>query len=232
MRRLAMIMLVASAAAQAGETRLPLERGAHGTDGALVLTVDDRLTPVTAKALQEFQWFGFGEGPPVKPPVTQVPLAEAELKLVDGRGQVLASLALGSPFAALSAAALLPGRGAAFVLEVSNGGFGQFTGTIGRPFAVEAGRLRYLTATSPDGPVGEIELKRAPRTDWLVLPATGGKPGEMLQAACLPGQGEGDGFAEVLTSWRWEGDGWRRRERTGRGYCNWSPGLPPLSAFP
>lgn len=201
-------------------------------DGFVVLSTDDRITPQAARSLQEFQWFGFGDAPPTRPPVTQHPLADAELRMTDARGQVVQALPLGSPFAGLSAVTLLPGKGNVFVLEVSNGGFGQFTGTIGRPFAVEAGRLRFLSATLPDNTTAEIELKRAPRTDWLILPATGGKPGEVLQAACQPGQGGDEGFAEVLSAWRWEQGGWRRHQQISRGYCSWFPGMPSLSAFP
>lgn len=221
-----------AAAQEVQVMRLPLDKRTHGIEGWVVLRTDSRITPAMAIPLQDYQWFGFGEPPPVRPPVTSAPLADAELRLEDKAGREMVSMPLGSPFAALSAVPLLPDKGRAFVLEVSNGGFGQFTGTLGRPFAVEAGRLSFLVAVGPsDAPAGDIVLTRAPRTGWLVLPAAAGRPGELLQATCLPGGGGADGFAEILTAWRWDGV-WRRHERRGRGYCNWAPGLPALSAFP
>lgn len=214
-------------------TKLPLDRDHHGIAGWVVLRTDARITPANRMTLQDYQWFGFGEPHPVQPPLAVQPLADAELRLEDKAGREVSSMPLGSPFAALSAVPLVPDRGSAFILEVANGGFGQFTGTIGRPFVIEAGRLRFLDATAPDGaPAGDITLMRAPRTGWLVLPASGNRPGEFFQASCLPGEGGADGFAEVLTAWRWDRQGWRRHQSTGRGYCSWAPGLPPLSSFP
>lgn len=224
---------IASLAAQEiQQTRLALGKSAHGIEGWAVLRSDARITPATQNALQDFQWFGFGEPPAVTPPVTSVPLGEAELRVEDKAGREVATMPLGSPFAVLSAVTMVPESGPAFLIEVSNGGFGQFTGTVGRPFVVQGGRLRFLDATGSDGTTSDITLLRAPHTGWLVLPASGGRAGEFFQATCLPGEGGADGFAEALTAWRWDRDGWRRHQRTGRGYCNWAPGLPPLSAFP
>lgn len=239
---LAMALIVAEAGAASARdadpgmvvaASFPLARRHHGADGAVVLLADRRVTAATIKPLQDFQWFGFGAAPDVAPPVTQHPLRDALLRLTDGSGGALATVELGTPFASLRTATLLPDKGKHFVIETANGGFGQFTGTLARLFTVEDGGLRFLSAEDgPGAPRREIHLRKAAGADWLILPATGGRPGEILQASCRPGEGTRAGFAQILESWRLEEDGWRRRVAISLGYCAWVPGLPPLSAFP
>jgi hypothetical protein len=203
----------------------PLAKSTHGIQGALVLVADQRLNPANRKAMQDWYMFGFSDPPPANPPVTAQALADAELRLVDANGATLASQPLATPFAGLQTVALLGSRPTEFVLEIAQGGFGQFTGTLAKPLTVQAGTLRTLSAEGE-----EIVLVKAPKTDWRIVPGTRGS--DIFQVVCSRGDDGGYGYAEDYFTFRQEAGAWRKFVRRARGYCVWPDGFPPFSAFP
>lgn len=210
----------------------PLRKDPHGSQGALALVTDQRLNLGNRRAMQDWYMFGFADPPPVTPPVTVRALADAELRLVDASGTIVSSLPLATPFAALRAVALNGSQLWDFVLETSQGGFGQFTGTYAKPLVVQGGALRMLSATDAAGVAEEIVLVRAPKTDWRMVPAARGQGSEIFQVMCRPAEGAGDAFGEDYITYRQEGGLWRKLQRSARGYCVWPDGFPSFSAFP
>jgi hypothetical protein len=212
--------------------RLMLNASAHGIEGAVELVGDARIDARTRRPLQDWYMFGFNDPPAVAPPVDVEALAEAELRLVASGGRTLATFPLQTPFAALQSVALGGDRPTDFVLETTQGGFGQFTGSLARPFTVEAGGIRFLKAEGDRGEVEDVVLVRGPRTDWRIIPAVRGGGSEIFQVVCRPGEGGDDAFGEDYVAYRRSGTQWRRQQRQGRGYCSWPDGFPPLSSFP
>lgn len=210
----------------------PLRKTPHGLEGALVLVADHRITAATRAALQDWYMFGFAEPVAIKPTVTSQALAEAELWLVDSAGKVVSARPLATPFAQLRAVALLGDRPTEFLLETTMGGFGQFTGTIGRALMVEKGAVKPISALDKGtGAMAELILSRAPKTDWRIIPASS-KGSDIFQVRCLPAQGGASSFGEEYVSYRPCGETMCRSQRLAEGYCAWSDGFPMLGAFP
>lgn len=176
--------------------------------------------------MEEYYWFGATADQEVAEILDAEPLAEAQMVLVDDGGKMGEPIPVGTPFARLRST---PNE---FVLEVSQGGFGQFTGTFGRVFTIEQGSVRYLGAALDDaaGTVEDIVLQRSPGSDWRIIPASHGS--DIYQVVCQPGEADGNGFGEVYVTYRQDKSGWHKRQRASHGYCTWPNGFPPLRAFP
>ncbi|MEO5373985.1 MAG: hypothetical protein H7840_06840 [Alphaproteobacteria bacterium] len=214
------------------EIRHPLKTRTHGRSGHLALLVDQRITALSRPAMEEYYFFGYTEDTEVAKTMDAQALAEAQMVIHDDDGKTVETIFLGTPFARLRAVALTSSAPHEFVIETSQGGFGQFTGTYGRVFTIEQGAIRYSTAIDDETNAPEdMVLQRSPGTDWRIIPASG-RGSDIYQVICRSDETDGTGFGEVYVSYRLDKTGWHKRRRMGQGFCTWTDGFPVLRAFP
>lgn len=196
----------------------------------LALLVDERITTLLRHAMEEYYLFGFTADERIAPMLDPTPLAEATIVLFDDNGKVRETTNLNTPFAQLhQVGASAPNL---FMLETSEGGFGQFTGTSGKVLSIDQGIIRHVTAIDDETKTAEdIALQRSPGSDWRIL-AVPSHVGTIFQVICRPGDANDAGFGESYITYRIDKGTWHRNRIVTNGYCNWENGFPPLSSFP
>ncbi|MFN3076580.1 MAG: hypothetical protein ABT940_06855 [Alphaproteobacteria bacterium] len=196
----------------------------------IALLVDTRINVLVRDSMEEFYLYGFTSDTEIAQLLEKEALAEARLVLYDDQNGIANTTELGSPFARLRTAG--PPAPDTFVLETTHGGFGQFNGVRASLLVIDHGTVRRLSAVDDDtGTTEEIQLLRSRGSDWRIL-TTPRRPGSVFQVLCRPDEADDKGFGETYITYRLEKSVWHRRQQTGRGYCTWPDGFPPLRSFP
>lgn len=197
---------------------LPLDKAVNGTDGALQILEDGRITP----ALRGEMWrqtndtdLILGAKDPLRAALAKQPLQPAHLRFVDGAGQVLADQPFDVPLADIDAEPLHDGGPTYLVSADHSIGMGSYAGLETTLIEIDKGKL------VPVALPGRKALGRSLKNDWKIVDdkapgaaaPTAGIHKAIQVVACHPNYAKPDWaatgeFVVDLTTYRYAAGAW------------------------
>ncbi len=197
--------------------RLPLTKGQHGSDGAVVVMREQSMLAVEQYSPEE----------PETP-------CNARLLLVGQNNVPVATQELERPLAKIAAVQLIGGRPASFALTVDySSGIGSYSGPVTRFFDVIAGRMQWLQAQdSTSGKLQELRVASTLKTEWQPFPH--GRNQDLLEVSCRPRfkDEQDDSFEVTYRRYRFNGHDWLLYSRSEKGFWENEGAFPQESLFP
>ncbi len=237
-----MVILLASPAVAVGSPdalvvseKQPLNKELNGVDGWLQVMIDARLSEKLRKEMWGVgDWaFVIPEDDPQYKVFSATPPQNAELQIVDPRGQLLAREVLERPLAKVEEERLRAGRPTFLVTVDYSAGMGSYAGPATLLLEVVNGNLHWLEAMNAD--TGKRKMIRLPKTlksDWRFSPT--GAQQDILQVLCRPDDLAGSSdFSVVYIRYHFvEGAGWQMRKRVKKGLWQSDEPFPQARLFP
>ena len=206
---------------------LPLDKAANGTDGALQILEDSRITP----ALRGLMWQQTNDTDlilaardPLRAAFAKKPLQPAHLRFVDGAGKVLADQPFDVPLADIEVQPLHDGAPTFLVSTDHSVGMGSYAGLETTLAEIDQGKL------VPVALPGRPALVRSLKNGWKIVddkvpgaaPAAGVHKAIQV-VACHPNYAKPDWavtgeFVVDLTTYRYAAGAWHDTVRSLVGY--------------
>jgi len=218
-----------------------LTKASDGFEGKLELVLDARITSDLEKALWRMgpPEMVLGEKDLLAKDLAARPLRNAVLRLRDANQKVVSEKALDGPLTRIRFAALIPGRRTILATTDLSAGFGSYSGPNTELFQVSNGKLEQVTAQeAASGSVAPIYVAETLKTDWKLVPATGGPASQkdILEAACRPDfdspTNAEQKFWIIYTRYHWDGKQWTKSSRREHGFWEAEEHFPTLASFP
>jgi hypothetical protein len=216
-----------------------LTLAADGFTGRLELLEDARIT----RELDKNMWPSGGPemaldpSDPLLKQLDKSPLQPAALRLLDGKGRVVAEKRLERELARLEVHQLHPGHRSIFVTTDLTAEFGSYSGPLTQILDLSAGALDYLQARDPVADQHRIiSLPATLKTAWrlVVAPTSSGSGNEILLVACRPDSfsGKSAKFTITYTRYHWTGSEWISAHSEKPGMWETDQSFPSFARFP
>ena len=215
--------------------RIPLSQQQDIVSGWLELMVDARFSAELRK-----QMWGNGtwasvlsESDPIYKSFSANPPHNAELRIADTQGHILASEPLERPLARIEPETLSAKKRTLLVTVDYSVGFGSYAGPTTFLLELAGPRFEWVQATSEGAKaIVKIALSRTLKSDWKLSSSESGQ--DILSFYCRPADSGTSGDFE-LHYVRYHFDlekGWLRYERVKKGLWESDEAFPPRKAFP
>ena len=213
--------------------RVVLSRGANGVDGSLEIVSDARFSSATREKMWgNGDWaFVLSETDPLYKSFSATPPLDAELRIEDATGHVLAEEVLERPLARIEKTRLSGEKQTLFVTVDYSVGVGSYAGLTTMLLRVQNGGMEWVSATNPDtGKRVPIHLPKTLKTGWELSDA--GRR-EILAVSCRPDSDREDNSTIRYITYRWdEHKGWLMYERAEKGMWESDEPFPSRTKFP
>jgi len=213
----------------------PLNKELNGIDGWLQVLIDARLSEKLRKEMWGVgDWaFVIAEDDPQYRMFSATPPQNAELQIVDLKGQLLARETLERPLARIERIRLDADRHTFLVTVDYSTGMGSYAGLTTLLLEVANAKLRWMEAMNSD--TGKSDVIRLPNTlksGWILTHK--GAREDILQVLCRPDDFGGSGtFSMAYVRYHFdEGTGWRMRKKTRKGVWESDEPFPDATQFP
>jgi hypothetical protein len=237
-----MVILSASAAVAGGSPdalvvseRQPLSKEWNGINGWLQVIIDARLSEKLRKEMWGVgSWaFVMPEDDPQYKLFSANPPQNAELQIIDLKGQILAREILEGPLAKVERTRLHANRPTFLVTVDYSAGMGSYAGPTTMLLDVVNAKLRWMEAMNGETRKRDsIRLPKTLKSDWTLKPR--GAQKDILQVLCRPSDFGGSGvFSVAYIRYHFdEGTGWQMHERVAEGLWESDEPFPEATQFP
>jgi hypothetical protein len=156
-------------------------------DGKLQILEDSRLTPERREKLWGSGGINIDDDPTLSTFRSEPP-HNAQLRILDAKGNVSEILPLEQPLAKLSSTMLYGTLQPTYLVTVDySAGFGSYSGPITLLGEVHDGSLHWLEAVNrATGEKSQIRLMASLKTTWKIVQSSSRARKEILLAACRP----------------------------------------------
>jgi hypothetical protein len=237
-----LVILLASRAVAGGSAdavvvseRQPLSKELDGVDGWLQIMIDARLSEKLRKEMWGVGGWAFvmPEDDPLYKVFSATPPRNAELQIVDLKGQIVAGEMLERPLATVERTTLYADRPTFLVTVDYSIGMGSYAGLTTLLLDVVDAKPLWLEAINRDtGKSGPIRLSKTLKSDWRLSPR--GPQKDLLQVLCRPDDFGGSGaFSLAYIRYHFDGGAaWQMRERVKKGFWESDEPFPEATQFP
>lgn len=220
---------------QAVLQRLPLGQEENGLSGWLQLMVDARFSAELRKQMWGSGTWSYilSESDPLYKSFTANPPRNAELRIADTQGHILASEPLERPLARIEPETLPAKKQTLLVTVDYSAGFGSYAGPTTFLLQLDGPRFEWVQATSEGAKaIVKIALARTLKSDWKLSPSESGQ--DILSFYCRPADSGASGDFELhYVRYHFDAEkGWLRYERVKKGLWESDNAFPPRKAFP
>lgn len=215
--------------------RIPLSEQQNGMSGSLQLMVDARFSADLRKEMWGNGTWSLvvSETDPLYKSFTQNPPQNAELRLADAEGHILASESLERPLARIEPATLQTQKQTFLITVDYSAGLGSYAGPTTFLLELDGPRFEWVQATS-EGPKAmvKIALARTLKSDWKLSRSESGQ--DILSFYCRPADSNASGDFELhYVRYHFDAEkGWLEYERVKKGMWKSDEAFPPRRSFP
>lgn len=212
----------------------PLTKQDNGVSGRLQLMVDARLSSDLRKKMwANGDWSSvLVQNDPLYTSFTATPPRKAELRIVDDRGDVLASESLEKPLARIGPEKSKDDEKTLFVTVDYSVGWGSYAGPTTFPLRIDGPNLQWVQATDVRSKRTEkIALVKTLKSDWRF--SLFGTSQDILAFYCRPAESGENDFVLHYVRYHFDSTrGWLKYERVQNGFWESDEPFPPRTDFP
>lgn len=222
--------------------KIPLDLRWGGVDGSLVLLRDPRVGNVSGPGESDQGASGDGDSAvggqqdDDRSARSDAAALNAELRIVDAQGRLLAAHPLDAPRVGLKPIQLYDSAKPTYEVDSDDSSdFGSYSGWSSTFFQVQDGRFLWLSASSSKKKPEKIVVAKTGKEDWKIVTAADGRGRDILSVRCRPAPGKStrkQRFLLTLRRFHFDGKKWILRERSEPGFWEEGDEFPAIERFP